>query len=425
MALKFDRNRRRVEERAGEQLRDHEEFVPAPAPPAERVEKAEKAEASAPPPSDPIREALSRVHVFAFVGSSGTGKSTRAISVSRQYGIDHLIDDGLLINGSRIVSGTSAKKAKSKIESVRQALFADPTRSEVTRRALVAQKPKNLMILGTSDAMISRICDNLWLPQPSIIVRIEDVSSEDEMRQAKETRVSEGMHTIPVPSMEIKHEFSGYFSDPFNRLRRRRDRERGMTTAAPDSERTVVRPTFSSLGTYTLSDGALRNMVEIILRNTQGVYSLVGFQVVKEVYGIVLYLEISLYYGFNAQEVLARAQERISARIEEYTSINVIEVNIKARRVVHPPAQADPNRAEESESRLRAEAMFGAPDVAREAQDHEPAVPADGPAAETSSAETGEGFLSGPAGDPMDIGGAVAERIRGAVQRITGFFARK
>ena len=172
------------------------------------------------------------MHVFAFVGSSGTGKSTRAISVSRQYSIDHIIDDGLLINGSRIVSGTSAKKAKSKIESVRQALFADPTRAEVARRALVAQKPKNLMILGTSDAMISRICENLWLPQPSIIVRIEDVSTEDEMRQAKETRVSEGMHTIPVPSMEIKHEFSGYFSDPFNRLRRRRDRERGMATAA-------------------------------------------------------------------------------------------------------------------------------------------------------------------------------------------------
>ncbi len=422
MALKFDRNRRRVEERAGEQLRDHEEIVPVPAPPAEH---AEKTEAAAPPPSDPVREALSRVHVFAFVGSSGTGKSTRAISVSRQYGIDHIIDDGLLINGSRIVSGTSAKKAKSKIESVRQALFADPTRAEVARRALVAQKPKNLMILGTSDAMISRICDNLWLPQPSIIVRIEDVSTEDEMRQAKETRVSEGMHTIPVPSMEIKHEFSGYFSDPFNRLRRRRDRERGMATAAPDSERTVVRPTFSSLGTYTLSDGALRNMVEIILRNTQGVYSLVGFQVVKEVYGIVLYLEISLYYGFNAQEVLARAQERVSARIEEYTSINVIEVNIKARRVVHPPAKADPVRVEETEPQRRAAAVFGDPDAMRETAQRDRTEPAVESAAEDSPVETGERLLTGPSGEDTDIGGAVAERIRGAVQRITGFFARR
>jgi len=187
----------------------------------------------------------------------------------------------------------------------------------------------------------------------------------------------------------------------------------------------VVRPTFSSLGTYTLSDGALRNMVEIILRNTQGVYSLVGFQVVKEVYGIVLYLEISLYYGFNAQEVLARAQERISARIEEYTSINVIEVNIKARRVVHPPAKEAPDRAEETEPQRRAAAVFGAPDAVRETRQSDVAAPADDSEAEGARTEAVEGYISGPSGEDGDIGSAMAERIRGAVQRITGFFARR
>lgn len=411
MALKFDRNRRRGEERTGDQLRELDEAAAvAPVPeehPPERAErpsdKAEKAQ------NDALLEQLSHVHVFAFVGPSGTGKSTRAISVSRQYNIDHIIDDGLLINGSRIVSGSSAKRANTKIESVRQALFADPTRAAVMRRALSAQNPKNLMVLGTSDGMISKICSNLWLPQPSIIIRIEDVSTEDEMRQAKETRVSEGMHTIPVPSMEIKHEFSGVFSDPFNRLRRRRDRERGMATAAPDSERTVVRPTFSSLGTYTLSDGALRNMVEIILHNTQGVSSLVGFQVIKEVYGIVLYLEISLYYGFNAQEILARAQERISGRIEEYTSINVLEVNIKARRVVHQPRIEIPAEAipEPEVAAVRAGSPFGGPAA--------PAGPGEDPHAEGDR----DAFY------PDTTGSVMAERIRQTVQLIRGFFSRR
>jgi hypothetical protein len=77
------------------------------------------------------------------------------------------------------------------------------------------------MILGTSDAMLEKICVNLWLNPPARLIRIEDVSSEEEMRQARQTRMTEGKHTIPVPSMEIKHEFSGTFLNPISRLRRR------------------------------------------------------------------------------------------------------------------------------------------------------------------------------------------------------------
>ena len=189
------------------------------------------------------REQLSHIAVIAFVGPSGTGKSTRAIRVARENNINYIIDDGLLINGSRIVTGTSAKKAPTKMESVRQAIFIDETRSSVMRRALVECMPKALMILGTSDSMLSKICTNLWLNQPSMLIRIEDVSTEEERRIARSTRLTEGMHTIPVPSMEVKHEFSGYFSDPLSKLRQRFDRERGVAPMAQDSDRTVVRPT--------------------------------------------------------------------------------------------------------------------------------------------------------------------------------------
>ncbi|MCR5340631.1 MAG: hypothetical protein K6E60_04715, partial [Saccharofermentans sp.] len=54
------------------------------------------------------REYLAGIAVIAFVGPSGTGKSTRAIKVARDNNIHYIIDDGLLINGSRIVAGTSA-----------------------------------------------------------------------------------------------------------------------------------------------------------------------------------------------------------------------------------------------------------------------------------------------------------------------------
>jgi uncharacterized alkaline shock family protein YloU len=205
------------------------------------------------------------------------------------------------------------------------------------RRALAAHKPTTLMILGTSDAMLEKICQNLWLNPPAMLIKIEDVSSDEEIRQAKHTRISEGKHTIPVPSMEIKHEFSGYFADPISRLRRRLDRDRGVAPVVPDSERTVVRPTFSSLGSYSISDEAMRMMVEIILRRVRGVDGVVGFKAENEISGVVIDLELSIYYGFSAQQVLRDAQEKVSRQIEEYTSINVMAVNVRARRLVHAP----------------------------------------------------------------------------------------
>lgn len=285
-----------------------------------------------------MRELLSQIAVAAFVGPSGTGKSTRAIRVARQNSINYIIDDGLLINGSRIVAGSSAKKAPTKLESVRQALFADPSRSSVMRRALAESLPATLMILGTSDAMLEKICTNLWLNQPSMLIRIEDVSTEEEIQQAKHTRMSEGMHTIPVPSMEIKHEFSGYFSDPLNRLRRRLDKERGVQTIAPDTERTVVRPTFSSLGSYSISDEALLDLVRIIMKKVPGVHDVVYFQSEKRVYGVVLSVDLELLYGYNAQEVLFTAQQKLGRYIEEYSSINTVAIDVRAKRLIHQDA---------------------------------------------------------------------------------------
>jgi len=281
------------------------------------------------------REALSKIAVVAFVGPSGTGKSTRAITVARANNIQYIIDDGLLINGSRIVAGTSAKKAPTKMESVRQAIFIDPTRSEVMRRALVESSPAALMILGTSDSMLSKICNNLWLNQPSMLINIEDVSTEEERRIARNTRMTEGMHTIPVPSMEVKHEFSGYFSDPFSKLRQRFDRERGVAPIAQDFDRTVVRPTFSSLGNYSISDEALLDLIKIVLKQIKGIAEVVSFKTEKKTYGVEINLDLALYYGYNARDLLKQAQQSVGGAVEEYTSITIIGVNVRAGRLLH------------------------------------------------------------------------------------------
>ena len=61
--------------------------------------------------------------VYAFVGPSGTGKSYRAQMVAGEKNVHFIIDDGLLIKDNQVVAGESAKKAATKIETVKKALF--------------------------------------------------------------------------------------------------------------------------------------------------------------------------------------------------------------------------------------------------------------------------------------------------------------
>ncbi len=68
-------------------------------------------------------EALSSIEVYAFVGPAGTGKSQRATHVGRQYGIDLIIDDGLVVSRGRIMAGRSAKSETNMVRAIRRAIF--------------------------------------------------------------------------------------------------------------------------------------------------------------------------------------------------------------------------------------------------------------------------------------------------------------
>ena len=74
------------------------------------------------------------MRVYAFVGPSGTGKSYRAQLVANENNIHYIIDDGLLIDENEVLAGTSAKKAPTKIETVRHALFVEKEEKEVELR---------------------------------------------------------------------------------------------------------------------------------------------------------------------------------------------------------------------------------------------------------------------------------------------------
>lgn len=61
--------------------------------------------------------------IYGLAGASGTGKSFNAQNLSSEMDISCIIDDGLLIRGTKVLAGVSAKKEATKISSIKRALL--------------------------------------------------------------------------------------------------------------------------------------------------------------------------------------------------------------------------------------------------------------------------------------------------------------
>ena len=123
------------------------------------------------------------MEVIAFVGPSGTGKSHRAIGVAFDNKCDAIIDDGLLIKGTRILAGTSAKNEENRIQAVKRAIFTDDEHARVVREALGKNNIRRLLIIATSDNMINKICKRLNLEGPAKTVYIHQIASKKEIKK--------------------------------------------------------------------------------------------------------------------------------------------------------------------------------------------------------------------------------------------------
>lgn len=274
---------------------------------------------------------LSNMKVYAFVGPSGTGKSYRAQMVAAEKGIHFIIDDGLLINENAVITGNSAKKASTKIETVKKALFIDEKESKEIRKALIKYRAKSILILGTSDEMVAKIAENLGLPKVSETIYISDVATEQEMDTARKIRVTEGKHVIPVPTFEIKKDFSGYLLDPLQIFK-----SQGNGKKPYISEKSIIRPTFSYLGNFTISDTVFRQIVEYMAEKTEDIHRILKTRVQSENSDPIIYMEIEVVYGCNVPQVLKDFKQKTVREIENLTSMNVAQIDVIAKSIYMP-----------------------------------------------------------------------------------------
>lgn len=274
---------------------------------------------------------LENIKVYAFVGPSGTGKSYRAQMVASEKDIHFIIDDGLLIKDNQIIAGLSAKKAPTKIETVKHALFLKEDEQEQIEKALQKHKPSKILILGTSDGMVEKIASNLKLPKISETIYINQVATEEEMKTARHIRETEGKHVIPVPTFELKKDFSGFILDPLQIFK-----SKGIGKKPYISEKTIIRPTFSYMGNFTISDTVFRQIIEHIAKKMPNIYKVIKTRVSSSEEGTNIYMEVTVVYGSNVKDILKEFKEKAKKEIENLTAMNVVSLEIIAKNIYVP-----------------------------------------------------------------------------------------
>jgi adenylate kinase family enzyme len=270
---------------------------------------------------------LKRIKVYALIGESGTGKSFRAKLVAQRYGIDYIIDDGLLIRDNRILAGHSAKKEKTFLAAVKVALFDEKARRDEVARKLQGEKTRKILILGTSEKMVNKIAVRLQLPPPQKIIKIEDIASQEEIEKAIRTRRIEGKHVIPVPAIEVKRSYPHIFYDAV-RIFKGKKKLRGKENAARVHEKSVVRPEYSRRGKVIISEAALSQMVIHCVDEYNPEIRIKKIVVKDDEMGYRLVITIDVPFGIQLGGNIHELQQYIIDNIERYTGILIEEVNI-------------------------------------------------------------------------------------------------
>ena len=294
--------------------------------------------------------------IFTLTGPSGTGKSFRAMELAKKYNIDGIIDDGLFIYKNVVVAGDSAKKSETKIGAIRDAIFEKEEKASAVREAIKKKAPKSILVLGTSDKMadiiIKRVIldsqkksagkdeklediigsekkrrDTKYAPLYDVTrIYIEDITTEEEREAAHDERTNHGKHVIPAPSMQLKKSFAGYFRDP---LRVILDMDKGAA-----SERTVVRPRFSYLGDYIITDNAISDIVKCIAKKHEGIQRIIYIGQAREPENYEIRLAVNVKKGYPVFDIAAEFQKDVHLGLEEMTAFNISFVNVEVRGIV-------------------------------------------------------------------------------------------
>ncbi|MCY0884558.1 MAG: hypothetical protein OWV35_01580, partial [Firmicutes bacterium] len=162
------------------------------------------------------------------------------------------------------------------------------------------------------------------------LIPIESIATPEEIRTARNVRRRFGKHVIPAPTFEVQKSFSGYLVDPLRFIFRQRGRR--VTV-----EKSVVRPTFSSLGHFYIAEEVLVAIAERAAAGAPGVERVAHVAVQARPEGVWLTVEVVPAAGGRGPawvfRTLEAAQRAVVDAVEAGTGLGVLAVDVRARRL--------------------------------------------------------------------------------------------
>ena len=148
------------------------------------------------------------------------------------------------------------------------------------------------------------------------------------MKTARRSRVTEGKHVIPVPTFEIKKDFSGFLLDPLQIFK-----SKGSGQNPYIAEKSIIRPTFSYLGNFTISDTVFRQIIQTLAKREKEIVKVYKIRIDKYGEGMSIYMESTIKYGCNIDECFKKFQAKVKKEIERLTSMNVQKTEIVVKSI--------------------------------------------------------------------------------------------
>lgn len=265
--------------------------------------------------------------VYALVGKSGTGKSYQAMELCEKRGIEGIIDDGLFICNNTVMAGISAKRDPTKIGAVKTALFTSDLRKAEVVKKIRETAPESILVLGTSEQMAERIVKRLELPEIDEMIHIEDITTPEQRAVAQKQRKGLGKHVVPVPTAQIKRQFSGYFMDPLRIFR-------GWGPVHDiEEEKSVVRPTYSYMGDFFISEKTVTDIVYCVAGEIPGIVELKKVLAENKKDELKIRIWAVMEQDVSLIKTATMLQRMCYRQIDKMTGFNVSAINIEMREL--------------------------------------------------------------------------------------------
>lgn len=282
------------------------------------------------------------MEVYALIGASGTGKSHNASSVLEEYGIELMIDDGLLIKDGKKMAGTSAKAEETTVAAVKRAIFQDPIHAAEVRERIAQLHAKKILILGTSEKMIDKITTALNLPPVKNKIFIQDIATPEQIALAQSMR-REGKHVIPLPSIEVKKDMPNYWIDSIwgfvtkknkdknkNKANKNKEKDGDIDKSRVSSEdKCIVRPRFSQMGRLTISENAIEQIVRHNLLIQNEFDGNAKIHVDMNEFGVSIYCEMKIKFGIPMQQAVEQFQVNTIRDLDDMTNLSVGRIDVR------------------------------------------------------------------------------------------------